>query len=67
MIWRLLFGNGIGRKEEGECVTIENPRRHAQRQMLIERNKVEVLYAILNIFLILSRSRLSSVLVHGIY
>lgn len=63
MIWRLLFGNGIGRKEEGECVTIENPRRHAQRQMLIERNKVEVLY----IFLILSPSRLSSVLVHGIY
>lgn len=67
MIWRLLFGNGIGRKEEGECVTIENPRRHAQRQMSIERNKVEVLYAILNIFLILSPSRLSSVLVHGIY
>lgn len=63
MIWRLLFGNGIGRKEEGECVTIENPRRHAQRQMSIERNKVEVLY----IFLILSPSRLSSVLVHGIY
>lgn len=65
MIWRLLFGNGIGRKEEGECVTIENPRRHAQRQMSIERNKVEALY--LNIFLILSPSRLSSVLVHGIY
>lgn len=58
MIWRLLFGDGIGRKGEGECVTIENQRRHAQRQTPMS--------AIVNIFLTLSPRRLSSVLVHGI-